>query len=329
MKRKCGLESQGTKNEIASEHNREIASVSTGRLWYRWLLFIAAICAVSYFAYRSIRQLAQYTLEIDAIYLVLAFLSTLCAYLVLFIIWTRLTAVFSLEAPAPIAGRAYFLSYLARYIPGKVGLILARIEAYTGHSPPRVIMATALEQVATLTSALILVLVGIAFSPSLFPSQARFIALIGVVPLFIILTPPVLSSVTGAACRLFKKKEIEISTTFKTNFAFVGLYMIPSLFHGLSLFLVLNALAHVPAEHLLSITGIYIAAIIVGLFAIFVPGGIGIREGTLFLVLPSLVTSETAVISAVIMRLMTIACELLLAGIFVFMARAHRNRING
>lgn len=299
------------------------------RIWYRWTLLIAAVGAVSYFTLRSTRQLSAYDFELKPLFVLLALISTFCAYLMMFFIWTRLASVFGLKTSKRVAGRAYFLSFIARYIPGKVGLILVRIEAYAGQPPPGVIMATAFEQVASLAAALIILLAGISFSPVLFPSNLRLLSLVAVVPVFIILMPAVLRRMTSIAYRIFRKQEIEIETGLGTNLAFVGLYMIPSLFHGLSLYFVINALTDLSFAHLLTVTGIYVAAMIAGLFALLVPGGIGIREGALFLVLPALVSNETAVISAVAARLVTVIMELALAGTFAAIVRMQRSRTGG
>jgi len=58
--------------------------------------------------------------------------------------------------------------------------------------------------------------------------------------------------------------------------------------------------------------------------AFFAPGGIGVREGILFLVLPAFIGKEAAVFAAVIARVATLAAELTLAAWSACAARAAR-----
>ena len=52
------------------------------------------------------------------------------------------------------------------------------------------------------------------------------------------------------------------------------------------------------------------------MLAVFAPGGLGVREGILMLVLPLIVPRESAIIAALALRIVMIAAELSLAGIF-------------
>ncbi|UCD20083.1 MAG: flippase-like domain-containing protein, partial [candidate division WOR-3 bacterium] len=128
---------------------------------------------------------------------------------------------------------------------------------------------------------------------------------------------PVLRTVTNSILRLARRPAIEQFTPFRINITLVGLYMIPGLVHGLGLFFLLNALSPVSGSHYLAITGSYYAASLAGLAAFFAPGGLGVREGVLFLVLPLLVPRESAIVAAIMIRLVTVLAEMALAGVFV------------
>ncbi len=295
--------------------------VSRKRIWYRWVLAVVAVAAVAWYVHRNFQKLSDYDFNINALYLILSFLSVSAAYLSLFLIWTRLSRVFGLHGSFSGSGRAYFLSYLGRYIPVKVGLILTRIEAYPAGSAPGVIMATGLEQVAVLSAASALLIVAIATSPTFFPGQYRFLALAGLVPLMILLIPSVLDRISRLVHRVFRREPVEIKTSYRTNLRFTALYVIPAVFHGLGLFFILRALSEISWSCFIPLAGLYTAAMLLGLFAVFVPGGIGVREGLLFAFLPAVVPLEAAVISAVVIRMVTIAVEVILALGFVAAVR--------
>jgi uncharacterized membrane protein YbhN (UPF0104 family) len=298
--------------------------ISIKRHVYRWILFALTLAAVAWFISRNYRLVSQYSFEFKPFLLTLSFLSVAAAFLLRFCVWLRLASLLDLEAPLPKAGRAYFLSVLARYIPGKVGLALVRVEAYRGYPAAKVVMGTGMELIAALSAALLLSFIGLAASPAQFPPYLRWLALVAIAPLIAILSPPVLRTVANSILRLARKPAIEQFTPFRINIALVGLYMIPGLVHGLGLFFLLNALSPVSGSHYLAITGSYYAASLAGLAAFFAPGGLGVREGVLFLVLPLLVPRESAIVAAITIRLVTVLAELALAGVFAGWARISR-----
>ena len=93
------------------------------------------------------------------------------------------------------------------------------------------------------------------------------------------------------------------------------LYIIPGLLQGLGLYLLLLSLGPVEPGSYLAVTGAYYTAGLAGMLAFFAPGGLGVREGILMLVLPLVVPGESAIIAALLLRLIMIAAELFLAGI--------------
>lgn len=296
--------------------SRNTSPVSKRRLWYRWILISASIAALAWVADRNIGKLDDLEIEFRISYVIAALAAALCAYLSMFIAWTRMASIFGLSAPRPVAGRAYFLSYLARYIPGKIGIFLMRAEIYGGRAAAGVIMATALEQIVVLAAAFFIVLLGIFLTPSLFPVWIRYTSVAGLVLTVFIMKPSILQAVSRWISRISGKEIACPETTLPTNIGLVLLYSIPSILHGLSLFLVLNSLYHVPLGYLPAVTGAYIGAILAGLFAVFIPGGLGVREGALILALPLVVPGEIAVAATVIIRLITIFAEICLAAAF-------------
>jgi len=297
------------------------SSTSKKRAVYRWLLFAATLAALGWFIARNSTDILRHSIPWHGPLFIFAFFAVAAAYLVKFGAWTRLASTMGLSAPLSKAGRAYFLSILGRYIPGKLGLALIRVEAYEGHAPRKVVMATAMELIIALTAALLLALVGLATSPASFPSYLRWAPLVIIIPLLIALSPPLVRRAVNTILRLAGREELDRFPSYRANLLFVLLYTLPGFLHGLGLFFVLNTLCHVPVSHYLTVTGIYYAANFIGVVAIFAPGGLGVREGILFLVLPALVGKENAILAAILIRLITVAAELALASVFAAIAR--------
>ena len=291
------------------------------RAAYRLMLFAACLGAVSYFVWRNAGRLAASGLRFDASLVALSLGCVIAAYLARFLSWTALASLFSLRAPLLPAGRAYFLSVLGRYIPGKVGLALVRIEGYRGHPASLVVLATGVEMLTALSAGLVLMCVGILFLPPGVPAWLRWAAPAGIALIALLLSPPLFHRAARAALRLTGSAEPPILPRFGAMLGLIGLYLLPGLLQGLGLYTLLLSLGPVPAGSYLAVTGAYYTAGIAGMLAVFAPGGIGVREGILMLVLPVIVPRETAIAASLAIRLVMVAAELLLAGVFALAAR--------
>ena len=258
--------------------------------------------------------------------IMLCLLAVSAGYLARFAAWTRLAAFFDLRAPTAAAGRAYFLSVLGRYIPGKVGLALIRIEAYRPHPPERVALATGTELAAALGAALLLMIAAIATAPGTFPPQLKWAAAAALAAVLAFLSPPVIGRIARALSRMTGRASPGRLPGYGRMLALTALYIIPGLLQGLGLFILLRSLGPVPPGAYLAVTGAYYTAGLAGMLAFFAPGGLGVREGILMLVLPLVVPKESAIIAALLLRLIMMAAEVSLAGIFsALAARARRS----
>jgi len=115
------------------------------RPWYSWLLLILVLSAVTWFILTNLHQIARFDFQFEWRYLSISFFFVNAAYLVMLIIWTRIALLFGLNASILTAGKAWFLSQLGKYVPGKVTLLLVRFDAYRDYPKSRVAVATGIE----------------------------------------------------------------------------------------------------------------------------------------------------------------------------------------
>ena len=294
------------------------------RPWYSWLLFAIVVVAVGWVIYRNIGEIRQYDFSYNLWFIFIAFLFEIVAYLAQFGIWLNLSKAYGLKAPALKAGKGFFLSQLGKYIPGKVGLVLVRLDAYRGYSKKKIAVATGFEMILAVASACILVLVGLISAAEFLPGYAVYgsIALLAV--LLVLLYPPFFLKLVNFGFKLIKREPIEESPSYLTTIKFILAFMLVGLLHGVGLFFALKSLSPVPFEYYMTITAVYYAAGIVGLISFFAPAGIGVREGILMLVLPLFIAEPVVIVGAIIIRLLITAAELTLAGIFSICDRSSR-----
>ncbi|MEA1936445.1 MAG: hypothetical protein U9M96_06485 [Thermodesulfobacteriota bacterium] len=224
---------------------------------------------------------------------------------------------FGLNVPILRAGKAWFVSQLGKYVPGKVTLLLVRLDAYRGYSKRKITVATGIEYIAMLASAFILVLVALASAFQIVPYHIRWVAGVGSVLFLFMLWPPLSLRFVNLVLKLLKREPIEEFPPYSLLLRFVGAYIFAGLLQGMGLFFVLNSLSPVKFSYFLIIAGVYEAAGLIGIAAVFAPSGIGVREGVLLLVLPSFIPMPAVIVGTIAIRLIATITELFLAGVFI------------
>jgi glycosyltransferase 2 family protein len=101
------------------------------------------------------------------------------------LIWIDLANSFGLKADFISAAKAWSLSQLGKYIPGKAGLILARLNAYDKHPKRKVAIAILIEFLTVPLAACLLIFFSIFFMKNIIPNYIRIIAIALSVCLFI------------------------------------------------------------------------------------------------------------------------------------------------
>ena len=138
---------------------------------------------------------------------------------------------------------------------------------------------------------------------------------IGLLVLFLtLLHPVVLKKSINALLKLIRKETLDVFPSSRTILIITLGYILSGMLHGLALFLLLRVFSPMGFDLYPLVTAAYYMAAMVGVFAFFAPGGLGVREGVLFLLLSFFSDSQSVVVAAAIMRLLTLLSELLLAG---------------
>ena len=140
---------------------------------YRWVLFAAVMATVIWFTWKSLPRINAQELVLRRGPIFLSFVFVTSAFLSRFAAWSFLASKLGLRTGVIEGGRGYFLSLLGRYVPGKIGLALVRIETYRKHPPEKVILATGIELLCAVSAALLLALTGSIDSPVPLPALYR------------------------------------------------------------------------------------------------------------------------------------------------------------
>lgn len=240
--------------------------------------------------------------------------------------WRRIVGALDRPPEWRLAACAYFAGHLGKYIPGKAGVMLIRagLIRARGHSFVAGLIASANETIVMMGIGLLL---AIGLAPYLVPVEtlrtwtayADRIVGAGWIPAAVIvagllISLPVVSKLLSAIAARFSKGTTRGARLSSTGLLQAELSMIAGWFlMGLSFGAVLQSLSPAPVawSDWPLWTAATSASVVIGFFAIFVPGGLGVREAVMIEVLrvrPELPQSEV-VMAVLILRLVWLATE--------------------
>ena len=101
-------------------------------------------------------------------------------------------------------------------------------------------------------------------------------------------------------------------------------YSLNQFLFGLSFFFLINSLTYLAWQNLLSIIGVYILAVVLGLIAFFAPSGLGVREGVLVLFLQLFFPLNVAILISLLARVWTTVTEVFLSGGFYLLGKVKK-----
>jgi glycosyltransferase 2 family protein len=283
---------------------------------YGNILFLAVLSFVLYYIVESFHDLSAHLQQINYLSLVLSFFFTLIAYLLSLFVWIDLAASFGLKANFISAARNWSFSQLGKYIPGKAGLILVRLDAYEKHPKRTVAVATVVEFIAAFIASCLLILFSIFFLDNIIPGYLIIVAALLSIFLLILLHPKLLKPLTNKFLLLFRRNQIVDFPSFGLILKFVLINLLIGIPYGLGLFYSMNCFADISFNYLMPMIGIYYAASLAGVAALFAPAGLGVREGIIFLILPALITKGVVIAGTIMIRIVSIAVEICLALFF-------------
>lgn len=262
--------------------------------------------AVCYFVIRSlvlqwdsIKEF-EWTLRVEWL-LVSAVLMWL-DFVLLFQLWRIvLRAISGHELRFASAYRILTLSNLGKYIPGKIWTITGMVYLVGREGVPAkpALISAALHQAFTLIPGAVFAtsVLGMGIWGELSPAVVVAAMAVGILLLY----PPVFRKVMNAGLRLFGREPIEFELGFARALGLFWLYVLAWVLYGAS-FWCMNRGIGLPDAPFWPVSAAYCAAYIAGFLAIFAPGGLGVREGILAVILAPYLPAGLATAVAVVSR---------------------------
>lgn len=297
------------------------------QLWIR-LLKVFLLAVVLYFVGKAILgaivNINYNELDVDARFLGLSALFEMATRLFVGLLYGLLLRYFNAPLNFGVAVAVSWISFLGKYVPGKVAVLGSVVYLLSRYNVQRSITAVVPVMATIMTIAVALLL----SMPLLFsPLVDEVVVFAKVMIVFFFLT-----SVMAIRPHLFIKpgnyllkkmgySPIETVISVKQSISGIGVVLGQCICAGMSTWCFVNAFVPMEIEVAPAIISITALAGTIGLLAVFSPAGIGVRDGIYFLFLSPLIGAEMAAIVVVCLRLLQTAIDLLSAGLGSLMLR--------
>lgn len=301
------------------------------------LLFIIAIIAFFALYLHSIDWQRLAHLHFEWLYLVAATIFAIISRYWGVMIWRFILSDLGAEKLPGFMTMAdvYAKSWMGRYIPGTVTWIAGKVYMASTHGIPksRLAVSSLLEGGIQIISNLVVSMLLLGLDPRLniIPAKYKFLMILCAGVLLLILTPSIFNRIIRLAYFVIRKKEPqeELLINGKAVLRAFLLYVVAGLILGVGEFFITRTIDPAISWHdFWFVVGAFNLAGALGMLAIGVPSGIGVRDGVVLLLLSVIMPKEIALAVTVTSRLWAALADVAFFTIANLMLRMVRNHTN-
>ncbi|MCL2594618.1 MAG: hypothetical protein FWD83_03745 [Promicromonosporaceae bacterium] len=248
-------------------------------------------------------------------------------------LWGRMTSELSGEHVPAIEGvRVHCASWLLKYIPGQVGAVANKIAWAQGYGVPKLLVTL------TFIYENLFLLIGSLVPPSLVllaagafdlgGNQTLLLALASLIPLVALTNRHLFRWITNLLARRVLKREVPPEYFLRSGQAlrYQLLYLIPRVVNGAGFVFIAVSMTAAPAATWLPLASAYIIAGAVGILAVLVPSGIGVREYVIVLLVAPHLSVEEAIVLSLAARLYATIADGIVALIYAALTAAKKRK---
>lgn len=238
-------------------------------------------------------------------------------------LWGRLlSGIISRPIMFVDAVRVHSASWLLKYIPGQVGSLINKLTWAKSQGISQKSTATSFvyENVLTALASLVISLPLIfTIDDTILKDTSLFVPILAVVPIIVVIYKPVFYGLLNYLFKKMGKKPFRESDFLSTSqlFEYLTLYLVPRLLTAAGFVFITTSLLSVEPHMYIALGSMYVLASIVGLLAVFVPGGIGVREAVIVLFAGMYFPIEQAIVLAVVARLYATVADIGVFGVYL------------
>ncbi|MBA7482109.1 hypothetical protein ES707_17590 [subsurface metagenome] len=286
-----------------------------------FLIKLAIVLAIVFFIVRAViadwEKVQSYEWQINPLLLALSCAGFFAAYAVLVLIWKRVLKAFGYTVSYQEAWAIYFIGNLGRYIPGKVWTVVGVAYMAGKSGIPAVVAGTAAicAQAYSVLSSFVFFVIFFILRNSAF-TGIRFIwtLFFPVILILIFLVPRNLERMLNLILVRLGRERVSLKLTTAAAMKITCMYLCSWLVYGCAFWLFVSSMTGIGSFNPFFLAGAFAVSYVLGYIAFFAPGGIGVREGILSMLLTGMVSAGVAIVISFSARLMTTCVELICVG---------------
>ncbi|HEX8393726.1 MAG TPA: lysylphosphatidylglycerol synthase domain-containing protein, partial [Longimicrobium sp.] len=243
-------------------------------------------------------------------------------------VWSRVLRHFE-HPPVPLGAlqRIWFLSNLARYVPGKVFQFVAVAQLSRNAGLSGAVLLTSMLVHTGITLMGSLVVASWTLSQGVFRGvDPRWAGVAAMGAALVSVHPALLNRVLAAIPRLLKRDVIRWNGTWAQGAGLVALSVVSWGLYGVAYHLFVASLAPLPWRLMPQMAGVNALSFFAGYWSPL-PGGGGLREASMTLFLKPYLPQGVAAVLSLAARLWTIAAELIGGGAALLLARGALGKV--
>lgn len=264
------------------------------------IIKIIIVFIVLYFVYRQLAtnwtEVVNYSWNVNLYLLVLSVVMHLFTFILFSRVWCFLIAALGYKVKLTHAFKISYIANLGRYIPGKIWPVfgMAYLAKQLGIREEKSVTSWVVAMIFALPSAFMAGFICILISPEILSEElSKYLgpgvyltaAVIFMISLSLIFIPGKSLSILNVLLKLIKKPKIDFNLKISTALIIYGGYLICWIVYGLSFWVFINSVTSGSNLPVLPAVAAFVIAYQIGYLAIFAPGGMGIRELVLAIIL--------------------------------------------
>ncbi|HEX5798185.1 MAG TPA: lysylphosphatidylglycerol synthase domain-containing protein [Candidatus Saccharimonadales bacterium] len=303
---------------------------------YKTLFSWAIVAVVIFFFAKTLQNnwnnLGEVSLKPDLL-IVIAVILYVLSIVSSGILWGKIVDKLT-KAQIPIreAIRVHLASWLLKYIPGQAGSLINKIAwgRQRKLDGKKITASFVYENVFLLLASTVptIPILFIALGNKFSEGGTLFLPLLASIPFVaIVLSPWFFTKAINFFFKLAKKQKLSQQEMLnsKDNIKYFLLFIIPRIINGAAFVFVAESLINISASQYIVFGSLYVLAGIVGVLAIFVPSGLGVREAVIVLFASAYIPVEQAVILAIVSRFYATIADILAAVVYLLLKRTEGN----
>lgn len=257
----------------------------------------------------------------------------LVAAVVLFAVAVPLSGVLWGRIVTVLAGRrigtadaiaVHCSSWLLKYVPGQVGSVLNKVAwgSRRGLSRTLVLLTFVYEnvflQLASIVPAVAILLAATGFGVFGANASAVLVPLLVLVPVAVVTNRRWFRAVLSVPARRILGQALpdELFLPTAETLRSLAAFTLPRILNGVGFVLVARAIAPVEAGEWLPLGAAYVLGGAIGILAVFVPSGLGVRESVTVVFAAEYLDGPDAVLAALLARLLTVVADVGVLGAY-------------